>query len=125
MDKDFKEQIRKNVEVYVDDMVVKSLSPDQHAHNLDEIFVELKKHNMRLNPKKCTFKVGGGKFLGFMLNYRWTEENPDKCEVVIAMRSPKNVNEVEKMTGKILSLSRFLPKMAKAARSIFKLLKKS
>ena len=60
MEKNFKELIGKNVEVYVDDIVVKSLSIEQHARNSAKIFVELIKHNMRLNPKNCTFEVGGG-----------------------------------------------------------------
>jgi len=51
------------------------------------IFAELRKHNMRLNPKKCTFGDGGDKFLGFMLTYKGIEANPDKREVVILMRS--------------------------------------
>jgi len=67
MDKVSKELIKKNFEVYVDDMVGKSLSPDQHARDLTKIFAQLIKHNMRLNPEKCTFGVGEGKFLGFML----------------------------------------------------------
>lgn len=54
MDKVFKEKIDINVEVYVDDMVVKSATPDQHAKDLVKIFTELRKHNMRLNPKKYT-----------------------------------------------------------------------
>ena len=55
MDKVSKELIKKNFEVYVDDMVGKSLSPDQHARDLTKIFAQLIKHNMRLNPEKCTF----------------------------------------------------------------------
>jgi len=88
MDKVFKKQIKWNVEVYVDDMVVKSSFPNQHVGDLAKIFTELRKHNMRLNLKKCTFRVEIGKFLGFMLTYRGIEANPDKCEVVITMRNP-------------------------------------
>lgn len=87
MDKVFKGRIGNNVEVYVVDMVVKSLSLDQYARDLAGIFAELRKHNMRLNPKKCTFGDGGDKFLGFMLTYKGIEANPDKREVVILMRS--------------------------------------
>lgn len=76
------------MEVYVDDMVVKSSFPNQHVGDLAKIFTELRKHNMRLNLKKCTFRVEIGKFLGFMLTYRGIEANPNKCEVVITMRNP-------------------------------------
>jgi len=84
-------------------MVVKSLSPEHHACDLAEVFAELKKHNMKLNPKKCTFRVGGGKFLGFMLTHRGIEEYLDKCKVVITMRSLENVNEVQKLTRRLAS----------------------
>lgn len=105
-------------------MVVKSLSPNQHTYDLTMIFAELRKHNMRLNPKKCTFGVKGSKFLGFMLTYKGIEANPDKCEVVIARGSPENMNELQKLIRKLvyLSLSQFLPKMAKKEKPFFKLL---
>jgi len=69
-------------------MVVKSSNPKDHSRDLAKIFVELRKHNMRLNPEKCVCGVGGGKLLGFMITCRGIEANPDKCEAVIAMRSP-------------------------------------
>lgn len=73
--------------------------------------------------------VKGGKFLDFMLTYRGIETNPEKCEVVIAMRSLENMNEVQKLIRKLVSLSlsfsQFFLKMGKKARPFFKLLKKS
>nr|KYP44061.1 Retrovirus-related Pol polyprotein from transposon 17.6 [Cajanus cajan] len=86
MDKVFQRQIGRNIEIYVDDMVVKSNSLVDHIADLAEIFGELRKHNMRLNPEKCTFGVKGGKFLGFMLSARGIEANRDKCQVVLDMR---------------------------------------
>nr|KYP67002.1 Transposon Ty3-I Gag-Pol polyprotein [Cajanus cajan] len=79
MDKVFRGQIGRNIEIYVDDMVVKSDSVADHVADLAEIFDELCKHNMRLNPEKCTFGVKGGKFLGFMLSEMGIEANRDKC----------------------------------------------
>nr|KYP46154.1 Uncharacterized protein K02A2.6 [Cajanus cajan] len=67
MDKVFSEQIGRNLEVYVDDMVIKTKSIEEHVKDLEEIFKQIKKHNMRLNPEKCVFGVHGGKFLGFMI----------------------------------------------------------
>nr|KYP61098.1 Transposon Ty3-I Gag-Pol polyprotein [Cajanus cajan] len=75
MDKVFQGQIGRNIEIYVDDMVVKSNSMADHIVDLAEIFGELRKHNMRLNPEKCTFGVKGGKFLGFMLSTRGIKAN--------------------------------------------------
>nr|KYP75371.1 Retrovirus-related Pol polyprotein from transposon opus [Cajanus cajan] len=67
MDKIFKSQIGKNIEVYVDDMVVKSKTVATHLVDLAEVFHQLWKHNMRLNLEKCIFRIAGGKFLGYML----------------------------------------------------------
>ena len=74
--------IRRNVEVYVDDIVVKSNSCEQHVSNLKEVFQALRKHRMRLNPDKCAFGVEGGKFLGFMLTHRGIEANPEKYKAI-------------------------------------------
>nr|KYP71786.1 Transposon Ty3-G Gag-Pol polyprotein [Cajanus cajan] len=91
----FANQIGRNLEVYVDDMVIKTKSPDNHVRDLEEIFKQIRKHNMRLNPEKCVFGVHGGKFLGFMITCRGIEANPDKCQALINMRSPKNYKEVQ------------------------------
>jgi len=64
MDKIFHELLGKTMEVYVDDMVVKSRAATQHAADLEAVFTKVRQHNLRLNPEKCFFGVGGGKFLG-------------------------------------------------------------
>ena len=74
----FKEQIGKTMEVYVDDMLVKSKESIDHIKHLDEMFNILRKYRMKLNPQKCVFGVESGKFLGFMVNHRGIEANPDK-----------------------------------------------
>ncbi|XP_020202767.1 uncharacterized protein LOC109788450 [Cajanus cajan] len=125
MDKIFRRQIGTCMEVYVDDMVIKSTSPDDHLRDLTTIFDEVRRHRMRLNPTKCTFGVAGGKFLGFMLSKRGIEANPDKCQAIISMRSPDNVKEVQRLAGRIASLACFLPCMAERARPIMSLLKKA
>lgn len=68
-------------------MVVKSFDPNDHPKVLAEIFDKLWNYNMRLNPKKCVFGVGGGKFLGLMITCKGINANPDKCKAVIAIRS--------------------------------------
>jgi len=80
---------------------------------------------MRLNPKKCIFGVEGGKFLGFMLTHRGIEDNPDKCFTILAMRIPSSLKEVQSLVGRLTSLSRFLPRLAKKIRLIVKTLKKA
>nr|KYP43134.1 Retrovirus-related Pol polyprotein from transposon 297 family [Cajanus cajan] len=76
MDKVFHRQIGRNMEVYVDDMVDKTTSAIDHVADLAEIFAQVRKHNMRLNPEKCVFVVQGGKFPGFMITSRGIEANP-------------------------------------------------
>jgi len=83
MDKVFKDQIGRNMEVYVDDMVVKSGEVEKHLRDLEEVFARIREYNIRLNPEKCVFGVKGGKFLGFMLTNRGIEANPDKCEAIL------------------------------------------
>ncbi|XP_020231907.1 uncharacterized protein LOC109812370 [Cajanus cajan] len=105
-------------------MVIKTESFENHVRDLEEIFKQIRKHNMRLNPEKCVFGVHGGKFLGFMITCRGIEANPDKCQALINMRSPKNHKEVQRLAGRLVSLSRFIPKLAEKAKPIFHLLKK-
>jgi len=64
----------------------KSEAFDQHVTNLKEMFGQLHRFGMRLNPAKCVFGVEGGKFLGFILTYRGIEANPDKCSTILAMQ---------------------------------------
>nr|KYP61272.1 Retrovirus-related Pol polyprotein from transposon 17.6 [Cajanus cajan] len=66
-------------------MVVKTTSTEGHAADLAEVFSQIRKHNMRLNPEKCVFGVQGGKFLGFMITNRGIKANPEKCKAIIQM----------------------------------------
>lgn len=83
-------QIGQNLEVYVDDMIVKSNTPEQHIVDLAETFAQLQKYNMRLNTKKYVFGVSVGKFLGYM-SERVIELNPDKCWTILEIQSPNVV----------------------------------
>ena len=73
----FEPQLGKNVEVYIDDMVVKSKLVSEHLTNLVNIFEILRRHKLCLNASKCSFGVGSGKFLGYMVTHRRIEINPD------------------------------------------------
>jgi hypothetical protein len=95
MDRVFARQIGRNLEVYIDDMVIKSIDDNSHHQDLEEILTTVRKYNMRLNPTKCSFGVQAGKFLGFMLTSRGIEANPEKCKAIIEMRSPTSVKEVQ------------------------------
>ena len=90
----FRPQIGQNVEVYVDDILVKSQDEKIHLDDLQETFDTLRQYNMRLNPDKCAFRVSSGKFLGFMVSHRGIEVNPDKIQEILDMKPPQNVKEV-------------------------------
>ncbi|XP_072064520.1 uncharacterized protein [Arachis hypogaea] len=124
MDKIFAKQIGRNIEVYVDDMVAKSTHMANHAKDLTEIFQQQRRYNMKLNQEKCAFGVQSRKFLGFMLTYRGIEANPEKCQAILNMRSPKTVKEVQQLTGRLAALARFLPRIAHRSHHFFKNLKK-
>ena len=74
--------------------------------NLEEVFGELREYDKCLNPKKCTFGVGGDKFLGFMITHQGIEVNPNKCIAILEMCSPTNIQEVLKLNGILASQRR-------------------
>lgn len=125
MDHFFHDMIGQNVEVYVDDIVVKSESDRQHVSDLKEVFQALRKHRMRLNLDKCVFNIEGGKFLGFMLTHRGIEANPEKCKVIVDIRSPNTIKEIQRLIGQLTALSKFVPKLAEKTRPIVQMLKKA
>ena len=90
----FRDQIGKTMEVYVDDMLVKSKKDVDHVTHLAEMFEILRKYRMKLNPQKCVFGVESGKFLGFMVNHRGIEANPAKIKALLEMKSPTTVRPV-------------------------------
>ena len=73
----FTEQIRKTVEVYIDDMIVKSIYKEDHPRDLCAVFNTLRLHHLKLNASKCAFGVGSRKFLGFMVTQWGIKANPD------------------------------------------------
>ena len=96
------------MEVYIDDMLAKSTKAELHIAHLAEAFQILKEYNMKLNPAKCAFGVSAGKFLGFIVNNRGMEANPDKIKAVLDMLPPSSIKEVQCLTGRIATLSRFV-----------------
>ena len=125
MNKMFAHQIGRNVQVYVDDMLVKSRREDNHLDDLKEIVDTLHSYNMKLNPDKCAFGVMAGKFLGFMVSQRGIEANPDKIHAIIKMAPPKNVKEVQSLNGKVAALNRFVSRTTDMCLPFFRMLKKS
>ena len=88
MNKMFANQIERNVQVYIDDMLVKSRREEDHLKDLEETFGTLRFYNMKLNLSKCAFRVTTGKFLGFMVSQKGIEANPDKIRAILEMPPP-------------------------------------
>ena len=98
------------MEVYIDDMLVKSVKAELHITHLAEAFHVMKSYNMKLNPTKCAFGVSTGKLLGFIVNNRGMETKPDKIKAVLDMLPPSNIKDIQRLTGRIVALSRFVSK---------------
>ncbi|KAL0439885.1 UNVERIFIED_CONTAM: hypothetical protein Slati_2471500 [Sesamum latifolium] len=125
VDKIFRPQICRNVEVYVNDMLAKSKKAEEHVKDLEENFSVLRKYKLKLNPAKCAFGVQGGRFLGFMVTQRGIETNPLKIKAIIDIKAPTCLNEVQRLIGRIAALSRFISKSAEKSLPFFKTLRKA
>ena len=123
VNKMFSQQIGRNMEVYVDDMLVKSKKELTHLDDLKETFATLKKYQMRLNPSKCVFGVVSGKFLRFMVSQRRIKANLEKVRAIINMALPRTVKEVKKLTGRIAALNKFVSRATDKCLPFFKTLK--
>ena len=94
VNKMFSKQIGRNMEVYLDDMLVKSKEESTHLDDLQETFTTLRQYQMKLNPSKCAFGVVPGKFLEFMVSQRGIEANPENVQAILDMKSLKTMREV-------------------------------
>ena len=121
----FQKQIGTTMEVYIDDMLVKSITAGLHIAHLSETFQILRDYNMKLNPAKCAFGVSVGKFLGFIVNHRGIEANLDKIKALLDMPSPSGIKEVQRLTGRIATLSRFVSRASDKCQPFFQVLKKA
>ncbi|GJY87739.1 reverse transcriptase domain-containing protein [Tanacetum coccineum] len=124
VDKAFQKQIGRNLEAYVDDLVIKSCTEQEVIRDVEETFKTLRKINMKLNPKKCTFGMKEGVFLSYKVNSNRLMVCPDKVEAVLSLPSPKCLKDVQILNGKLASLNRFLSKSAERSLPFFKTLKK-
>nr|GEX96594.1 reverse transcriptase domain-containing protein [Tanacetum cinerariifolium] len=124
LDKAFQKQIGRNLEVYVDDLIIKSRTEQEVIRDIEETFKTLREINMKLNPKKCIFGMREGMFLGYKVNANRLKVCLDKVEAVLSLSSPKCLKDVQRLNGKLASLNRFLSKSAKKSFPFFKTLKK-
>ena len=125
VNKMFHKQIGASMGVYIDDMLVKSVKVELHITHLAEASQVLKSYNMKLNLAKCAFGVSAWKFLGFIVNSQGIKANPDKIKAVLDMLPPSNIKDIQRLTGRIYALSRFVSKASDKCQPFFQVLKKA
>jgi hypothetical protein len=118
-------QMGRNAEAYIDDIVVKTRESHTFIEDLEETFANLRKVNIKLNPAKCAFGVPSGKLLGFLVSHRGIEANPDKVKAIEEMCPPRNLKEMQRLTGCMAALGRFIARSGKKALPFFKLMKRT
>jgi len=121
----FHDMMHKEIEVYVDDMIAKSESEEEHLVNLKKLFERLRKYKLRLNPSECTFGVKSGKLLGFIVSQRGIEVDPEKVRVILEMPHPCTEKQVRGFLGILNYIARFISQLTATCEPIFKLLRKN
>ncbi|XP_075515300.1 uncharacterized protein LOC142549939 [Primulina tabacum] len=121
----FQKQIGRNIEVYVDDILIKTREISHFVDNLAETFTTLKQYGIKLIPGKCVFGVRSGKFLGFLVTDRGIEVNPEKIKAIMDMPSPQSIRDVQKLTGRIAAMSRFISRSAHRSYPFLQVLRKA
>ena len=109
----FRGLIGRTVEAYVDDIVVKSKWADQVVADLEQAFMKLRANGIKLNPEKCVFGVPRGMLLGFIVSERGIKANPEKILAITRMGSIQNIKGVQRVTGCLTALSRFISRLGK------------
>ena len=120
----FELQLGKNIEIYIDDMVVKSKTESKHFNDLGDIFGILRRHKLHLNAFKCSFGVGSGKFLGYMVTNYGIEVNPNQIKAINDLQPPRNPKKVHKLIGITTALNQFISQSTNKCRPFFRLLNK-
>lgn len=111
------------MEVYVDNMLVKSEQANNHFKDLMDFFDILRQYQMKFNPTKCAFGVESGKFLGFMVNHRGIEVNPTKAQAIVDLQPLRTIKEVQRLTIMVAALSRFVSRSINKWLPFFQALK--
>src|SRR5438105_2452504 len=118
------DQLGRNVEACFNDIIIKSRVKEDLLSDLSETFENLRRFKWKLNPEKCVFGVPSGKLLGFIVSYHDIEANPEKLKDILRMNSPTTLKDVQKLTGFMVALSRFVSRLGEWSMPFYKLLKK-
>jgi hypothetical protein len=101
-------QIRCNIQVYIDDVVITTRKEESLISDLVETFDNLNRYKLKLNPTKCSFGVSTGQLLGFLVSARGIEVNPEKIQAILTMGKPMKLHDIQKLAGRVAALSRFV-----------------
>ncbi|XP_070008593.1 uncharacterized protein [Nicotiana sylvestris] len=121
----FHDMIHKEIEVYIEDVIIKSKKQSDHIKDLRKFFQRLRRYNLKLNPAKCAFGVPSAKFLGFVVSRRGIELDPSKIKAIQELPPHKNKTEVMSLLGRLNYINRFIAQLTTTCEAIFKLLKKN
>ncbi|KAG9458146.1 hypothetical protein H6P81_002654 [Aristolochia fimbriata] len=124
MQKIFDDFLHKFVECYVDDVVVKTKSRDDHLKDLRAVFERLRRYQLKMNPLKCAFGVSSGKFLGFVVRHRGIEIDQNKIDAIQQMPEPKTLSELKSLQGHLAYIRRFISNLAGRCQPFSHLMKK-
>ncbi|XP_039012179.1 uncharacterized protein LOC120141335, partial [Hibiscus syriacus] len=121
----FHDMMHKEIEVYVDDMIVKAKTEEEHIVNLRKLFKRQRRCQLKLNPNKCTFGVTSGKLLGFVVSQKGIEIDPDKVKAIQDLPPPRTQKEVRGFLGRLNYIGRFISQLTEKCDPIFRLLRKN
>ncbi|KAM2111844.1 hypothetical protein ACFX1R_014418 [Malus domestica] len=111
------------VEVYIDDMVIKSARWQTHLDDFRQAFLRMRRHNLKMNPAKCAFGVSAGNFLGFLVHHRGIEVDDNKARVIINAPPLTTKKQLQSLLNKINFLRRFIVNSARKMKALSMLLK--
>ena len=121
----FHDMMHKEIEVYMDDMISKSRTKEEHLVNLRKLFERLRKYQLRLNPARCTFRIKSGKLLGFVLSQKGIEVDPKKVKAILEMPELHTEKQVRGFLGRLNYIARFISQLTATCETFFKLLHKN
>ncbi|WKA06535.1 hypothetical protein VitviT2T_024431 [Vitis vinifera] len=117
--------MHRDVEVYVDNMIVKSRDRTDHLAAFERFFERIRQFRLRLNPKKCTFGVTSRKLSGYIVSERGIEVDPNKIQAIIDMLAPRTERDIRGFLGRLQYINRVIAKLTNICEPIFRLLRKS
>ncbi|KAL0287782.1 UNVERIFIED_CONTAM: Transposon Tf2-12 polyprotein [Sesamum calycinum] len=124
MQKIFDDMLHKNVDCYVDDLVVKSRMRQDHLQDLRKVFERLRRYQLKMNPLKCAFSITSEKFFGFIVRHRGIEIEQAKIDTILKMPEPRNIHELKSLQGKLAYLRRFISNLAGQCQPFSRIMKK-